>query len=193
LETSGSPILDESALNMLKSSVYEPGTIDGAPGIFELHIPVHFRLANVFDLIDDIDNWLEQTITYQEAIKNSTPATISELYEKLYYHYHDMAREIGYTRSKNVNDDILDIMIKSVYGSWSEYKTEWPLGFLLYKDYITRYPDSRYKADAIDGLIRYLERDKKILEHYSYSKPPYASVYSLVLNELINAYDQKLF
>jgi protein TonB len=193
LESSGSPLLDESALRMLKSSVYEPGTIDGAPGIFELHIPVHFRLANAYDLIDDIDNWLEQTTAYQEDIRNSTTATISELYGELYYHYHKMAREIGYTRSKNVNNDILNIVTQNVCGSWPEYRTEWPLGFLLYKDYINRYPDTVYKANAIDGLIRYLERDKKILEHYSYSKPPYSTIYSLILKELIQAYDQKHF
>jgi len=193
LEPSGSPILDESALKMIKSSVYEPGTIDGVPGRFELHIPVHFRLANVYDLIDDIDNWLEQTAAFHEEIMNSRTAVDSVLYEKLYYHYHDLAREIGYTRSKNVNSDILDIVKKNVGGSWSEYKTEWPLGFLLYKDYISRYPDSWYNSHAIDGLIRYLERDKKILEHYAYSKPPFAAIYSLILNELINAFEQKLF
>ncbi len=192
-ETSGSPILDESALEMLNSSVYEPGTIDGVPGIFELHIPVHFRLANVYDLIEDVDSWFEKAVAYQEEIKDSTTTVNSELYEKLYYHYHDMAREIGHTRSKIVNTVILDIVDNTIRGAWPDHSNEWPLGFLLYKDYIIRYPDSGYRSHAIDGLIRYLERDKKILEHYSYSKPPFAAIYSLILKELIKVYDQKLF
>jgi TonB family protein len=193
LESSGSKLLDESALNIVKSSLYEPGTIDGVPGIFELHIPIHFILDNAYDLLIDIDDWLEQTLLYQEEIKKATAITKSESYENLFFHYQEMAQEISYTRSKKVNDIILDIVENSVSRDWSGYRDEWPLGFLLYQDYITRYPDSKYISNSLDGLIRYFEREKKILEHYTYSKPPYSTIYSKILNGLIEAYDQKHF
>jgi protein TonB len=193
LESSGSPILDHSALKMVNSSVYEPGTIDGDPALFELHVPVQFKLDNTYDLLEDLDNWLEQTLKYREEIENATSTTKTDSYEKLFNHYQELAREIGYTRSKSANDIILDIVEESVRKPWVEYRKKWPLGFLLYEDYIKRYTDSEYISNTIDELISYLERDKKILEHYTYSKKPYATIYSLILNELIKVYDKKLF
>jgi TonB family protein len=193
LESSGSHLLDESALKMVKSSLYEPGTIDGVPGIFELHIPMYFKLGNTYDLLNDIDEWLEQTLLYQEEIERATAESKSESYENLFFHYQEMAQEISYTRSKDVNNIILDIVAKSVSRDWREYRDKWPLGFLLYQDYIKRYPDSKYISNSLDGLIRHFEREKKILEYYTYSKPPYSTIYSQILNGLIKAYDQKHF
>lgn len=192
LESSGSHVLDESALKMVKSSVYEPGTIDGVPGEFELHIPVHFKLDNTYDLIEDIDYWLEQTLIYRKELKVDS-VNSSELYKQLFYHYQKLAREIGYTRSKDANNTILSIINDSLARPWIEFKKKWPLGFLLYRDYISRYPESEYQTDSLDDLIRYLDREKKILEYYTYTKQPYATIYSLILNELIKAYDQKQF
>ena len=193
LESSGSPILDHSALQLVNSSVYEPGTIDGDPALFELHVPVHFRLDNKYELLEDIDNWLEKTLIYQKEIENATSTSKAKSYEKLFSHYRELAREIGYTRSKSANDVILDLVEESVGKPWVEYRKEWPLGFLLYEDYIKKYVDSEYIPDTIDELISDLERDKKILEHYTYSKKPYATIYSLILNELIKVYDKILF
>ena len=192
LESSGSHVLDESALRMAKSSVYEPGTIDGVPGEFELHIPVQFKLENTYDLIEDIDYWLEQTLIYQKELEADT-VNIHELYEELFYHYQKLAREIGYTRSKDANETIMSFIDVALSQPWVEYQKKWPLGFLLYRDYMSRYPESEYQTNSLDGLIRYLEREKKILEHYTYTKQPYATIYSLILNELIDAYDQKQF
>jgi TonB family protein len=193
MESSGSQILDDAALKMVNSSVYEPGSIDGVPGNFELHIPIHFKLAKNYDLINDIDNWYEKTLIYQEEIRRATAETISESYEILFYHYSDLAREIGHTRAKVANNLLLKLVDVSVIGSWSEYKDDWPLGFLLYKDYMKRYPESKYMSNSLDGLIKYLDREKRILEHYTYSKAPYSNIYSLILNELIRAYDKKHF
>jgi len=192
-ESSGSPLLDQAALQMVNSSVYEPGTIDGDPALFELHVPVNFKLDNTYVLLEDIDNWLKETLNYRKQLESATSTTKTESYKKLFYHYQELAREISYTRSMSANDVILDIVEESVSKPWTEYEKKWPLGFLLIEDYIIRYEKSDYISNAIDELITYLERDKKILEHYTYSKKPYATIYSLILNELIKVYDKKLF
>jgi TonB family protein len=192
LRSSGSLDLDEAALRMVKSSAYEPGSIDGVPSEFWLHLPVLFRLNDKDKFIKDIEGWTQLAISYQNEIKTRTIENKSDLYKKLFYHYQKLAREIGNTRSLTANLTILSIVEKSIGKPWQEYHKKWPLGFLLFEDYLKKYPNCEYASNSREDLIRYLRREIEILEQRSLSRKSYGSIYSLLSAQLKKLYDQDL-
>jgi len=192
LKSSGSEILDEAALKMVRSSVYESGTVNGVASEFWIHTPVQFKLDADNEIIDDIGEWREQALTYQKEIRSDTGLQKSELYKVLFYHYQTLARDISDTRTKKANETILSIVEKSISNPWNKYEDTWPLGFLLFQDYIKRYPESEYSSKSRTALIKHLQREIEMLEQKSISESPYAAIYSLISEYLKELYDQDL-
>jgi protein TonB len=174
LRSSGYEILDAAALKMVRSSVYEPGTIEGVVSDFWLHLPIEFKLDEKHRFTEDIS--LEE------------PSGL----KKLYYHYQHLAYEIGKSRSMVANKSVLIIVEESVSQPWLEFQGLWPLGFLLFQDYIGRYPESDYASKSHDELIGYLQHEISILEQKSFADTRYATIYSLISEYLKKLYDQDL-
>jgi TonB family protein len=193
LKSSGSNILDDAALKMVRSSVYEPGSIDGVISGFWLHIPVQFNLSGNIELRSDIDEWIELTLLYQVNIESVSSVYKSDIYKNLYYHYQSLALEIRNTRSIEANPGILTVVHGSLGEQWIEYKDIWPLGFLLFQDFIQRYPQNEFSLKSRVELIRYFQGEIDILEQKSISNPPNSIIYSLILESLKKLYDQDIF
>jgi len=192
LYSSGSDILDEAAMKMLRSSVYTPGSIDGVPSDFWLHLPIQFKIGGENEISTDLDDWTELTLEYREKIKAGTDVNKSGTYKNLYYHYQSLAFEISSTRSMTANKRILTIVEDPIGKPWIKYQDKWPLGFLLFQDYIKRYPKSEFALKSHDDLIRYLKGEIEILEKKSISKTHYALIYLLISETLKKLYDQDL-
>ena len=112
--------------------------------------------------------------------------------KNLYYHYQHLAYEIGKSRSTEANKSVLIVVEESVSQPWIEFQDLWPLGFLLFQDYIRRYPESDYALNSREDLIGYLQREIEILEQKSFSETPNATIYSLISEYLKNLYDQDM-
>jgi len=192
LKSSGSDILDEAALKLVESSVYEPGTIDGVISAFWLHLPVQFKLGEMNELSVDIDNWIELALLYQKQIETDPELDKSKMFKNLYDHYQTLAMDIGNSRSISANMNILAIIEKSVSEPWISYQDKWPLGFLLYEDFIKRYPDNQFATKSRSELIKAYQIELEFLEKKSISKMPYADIYSLISESLKILYDQDL-
>lgn len=193
LESSGSDILDEAALEMVKSSVYEPGTIDGVISDFWLHLPIQFKLDGDHELSEDMDNWTDMALFYQKQIKSGTEINKSKPYEDLFYHYKSLAQELESIRSHKANKYILMVVQKSIGNPWITYQDKWPLGFLLYEDYIKQYPENKFAIISRNELIKSYLVELEFLETKSISTMPYAAIYSLLSGSLKKLHDQGLF
>ena len=192
LYSSGSDILDGAALKMIQSSIYKPGLIDGVPSDFWIRVPIQFKLGGENELSIDIDAWTTLTLEYRKIIKTGTDNEKSDTYKNLYYHYQALIFELGSSRSKAANKSLLNIVDNPIGTPWLNYQDYWPLGFLLFQDYIKRYPESEFAAKSHIDLIRYLRGEIEILERKSYAKAPYSSIYTLMSETLKKLYDQDL-
>ncbi len=192
LKTSGSGILDEAALKMALSSVYEPGTIYGMVSDFWRHLPVHFKLNEKHKFTKDIDKWRKLALVYQSDINADTSVNKPGALKKLYYHYQALALEIVNSRSTAANTSVLAVVEESIQQKWLEYQDIWPLGFILLQDYIRKYPESDYALKSREELISYLQREIEFLEQKSFFKTPYATIYSLISEYLKELYDQDM-
>ncbi len=192
LKTSGSGVLDEAALKMVRSSAYEPGTIDGVVSEFWLHLPIEFKLDEIHRFSEDVDKWSEIALAYQLEINAGISFEEKSGLKKLYYHYQHLAYEIGKSRSTVANKSVLKVVEESVSQPWFEFQDQWPLGFLLFQDYIRRYPESDYALKSREDLIGYLQREIEILEKKSFFETPNATIYSLISEYLKKLYDQDM-
>lgn len=192
LRSSGYEILDDAALKMVRSSVYEPGTIEGVVSDFWLHLPIEFKLDEIHRFTEDVDKWCEIALAYQLEINADISLEEPSGLKKLYYHYQHLAYEIGKSRSMVANKSVLIIVEESVSQPWLEFQGLWPLGFLLFQDYIGRYPESDYASKSHDELIGYLQHEISILEQKSFADTRYATIYSLISEYLKKLYDQDL-
>jgi hypothetical protein len=103
-----------------------------------------------------------------------------------------LALEVGGTRSTKANKGILSVVDNSIGKRWQEYQNIWPLGFLLFQDFIKRYPNNEFASKSHDDLIRYLRGEIEILQQKSISSPPYSTIFTLLSESLKKLYDQDL-
>jgi TonB family protein len=193
LYSSGSDILDEAALKMARSSIFKPGLIDGEPSDFWLNLPIQFKLDGDSEISIDLDVWTASTLDYRKKIETGSEVNKSDTYKSLYYHYQSLANKISSSRSRTANKRLLITVEGPIGKPWLNYQDKWPLGFLLYQDYIIRYPKSEFVLKAHNDLIRYLEEEIEILERKSYTKAPYTSIYMLISETLKKLYNEDLF
>ncbi|MEE9119038.1 MAG: hypothetical protein V3U02_10660, partial [Calditrichia bacterium] len=141
---------------------------------------------------EDVDKWSEIALAYQLEINAGISFEEKSGLKKLYYHYQHLAYEIGKSRSTVANKSVLKVVEESVSQPWLEFQDLWPLGFLLFQDYIRRYPESDYALKSREDLIGYLQREIEILEKKSFSETPNATIYSLISEYLKKLYDQDM-
>ena len=146
--SSGSDALDLAALEMISRAKFKPGTIDGEISDFWIKVPVDFNL-NPYEITwAEITNWREKVLTLFAEIDTGGQRTKKTKLRELFRQYEQMVKRSVESRSRSANKGIFEILNKPLAAKWLEYQTTWPLGFLLFQDYLDRFPDSEYAANA---------------------------------------------
>jgi TonB family protein len=191
-QSSGSDLLDQSALDMIKSAEFEPGTTDREVDDFWLKLPVDFQLNAKELAARDIRLWKELSLAYlSEIYADSTALNLSAL-KKLFYQYQYMAHRIFEVRSTSANESVFMIVNNTIRAKWGDYKTDWPMGFLLFQDYIDRFPNSYYADKSMDELLNYLQQEIDLLQRKPSTESRLAKLLLLFSNYLKSIYNQNI-
>lgn len=190
-KSSGYKILDQAALDIAKTSVFKPGTVDGIPQELWVLIPVDFHLNSEIFVEDEIEKWWDQTQNYFSVLASDSSIKRDEFLRQIFYHYQSMVDFIENSRTLKANKFILNMVRESMHQQWLEFDKIWPLGFLLYLDYEARFPDSPNKAIVEDELIACLDQEIKFLENEIPPPARYAELYQLLSGLLKSIHDKK--
>ncbi|NOQ98165.1 MAG: TonB family protein [Calditrichae bacterium] len=167
-QSSGSDLLDQSALEMIKNAEFEPGIVDGEIRELWIKQPVDFRLDKKELSWFVISEWREAALMLLTEIYSDSTSLYSGKLKNLFYKYQFMVHECTEYRSLNANRSILTVVDKPLSEKWKEFEDLWPLGFILYQDYMVRFPESYYAKICADELVYYLEKEISILEQINH-------------------------
>lgn len=139
-ESSGHPILDEAAIEYTKKLRFHPAIKNGNPIAVWLTWQIKFRSRAVFFIP------IAYAMTVQELIEQVAQSSGEErkalLQEILYEHERYVRHMTDNPELENNNNEFLKkFILPEVYQQWLSFWKDWPLLFVVYHDFITRYPN----------------------------------------------------
>lgn len=161
-KSSGYALLDSSALEYAQIARFKPGRLHGKITGMWLTWP----LVYTFDSIaEDMEKWKDKV---KEAQYSATRGKLQDReaaqYQLLVY-YRGMAHKMVNDRDFKLNRDIMSVVVPEVRREWEQYKDYWPMSFLLFEDFLHRYPKSTQYKTARDYLIDYIKYEISLLRY----------------------------
>ena len=167
-KSSGHPVLDTAAINTARTFRFTPAKgLDG--DVYWTTWTIVYSLGE-----EDIDygDWYKRTLTLQHNVQEeSGDNSLKEI--KLLAHYARLANIVAESRDLKANSEILKAITPELTSKWQQYDDTWPLHFLLFADFLYRFPESShapiardYLNQSIDQEISHLERPQQ-MDHWS--------------------------
>lgn len=158
-KSSGYPVLDSSAIALAKTSHFSPGLIGGTPQEVWMTWPIVYRFTS---LTMDVERWQHQVFIYQRNIAKNPDDAFTEI--NLFSHYVRMANYQSEKRDLTINAVLLDVVAPEIRNSWKVYEEVWPLPFILFWDYLHKYPQSNYTSLTRDYLMESTQTEIEYLK-----------------------------
>lgn len=190
-KTSGSDILDNAALAMARTVQFMPGTIRGEPLDIWMIWPVVFDLTSTPTHSLDLMEWQRKALAYQSTASSENAPSSRIAQQNLFSHYLHLASKVADNRSIIPNRIIMKIIVSPLRAPWSQYQEIWPLGFVLFLDYTTRFPDSQYIEKANDHLLDYITNEIALLKGATTDDSPWAQARGQLLNDLTRFFEEQ--
>jgi len=147
--SSGYAILDSAALDLAEEARFKPGRVNGRAATMWLTWPLVFNFEAI---AENTEKWREKVREKQDI---AARGLATAQYELLVY-YRGMARKMVNERLTLLNEVTLSVCLPEVEHQWEDYMWDSPLSFVLFQDFIERYPESEHRKTAEDYFIDYL-------------------------------------
>lgn len=161
-KSSGHAILDSSAMALAKTSHFSPGLIGGTPEEIWMTWPIVYRFTS---LAMNVEQWQRQAFIYQRKIEKNPQDAFVEI--NLFSHYVRMANYQTENRDLTINSILLEVITPEIRHEWKAYKDIWPLPFILFWDYLNKYPHSAYSSLTQDYLLESTQKEIEFLQSES--------------------------
>jgi len=182
--SSGYDILDDAALAMARTVRFKPAQVQGEARDIWMIWPVVFELLSASTAALNLVEWQRKALEYQTTAStaNFLKCRIAQSY--LFNHYVILGKEMVENRSILPNRTIMEIVASPTRDSWIEYQDVWPMAFVLFQDYIDRFPNSKYANKAEDYLVDFILKEVSFLKKASTDDSQLAQPRKQLLNEL---------
>lgn len=161
--SSGEGILDSAAQVIAGLLQFTPAEVHGQPQALWLKVPIVFKLDQVNKSLIDLKAWLRTAQDLQSAASVGEPEERRVAEWELLDHYVQLAQQMIDSRTVTANRIILEVAAITVQDDWRDYKQVWPLPFVLFQDFLVRYPQSDYAGLAGDYFRDYLQYEASLL------------------------------
>lgn len=136
LESSGYKILDDAALEYCKNLEFEPAKLDGKPVNARMVQEVKFNfLDNDFTAV----SYISQLGRLYSLEKNVTAERKDEIRGQILRKHDKFLKDMGDVLNFNVV--LENVLLSEITEEWKDFWNSWPLSFLVYHDFIKRFPD----------------------------------------------------
>jgi len=153
-KTSGYPILDEAALQIARLARFRPAKIKGKPQEAWVGWTLIFQIKK-----QQVDppKWKVQVQDLEKRINRSSGLKRDQLVQELFYRYKDFAEYLIDHPERNYNKYILDVVRRPIREKWILFKNTYSAPFILFDDFVARFPESEYTPEAKLYLEQYIE------------------------------------
>ena len=135
IKTSGYNVLDNAALDYCKSIIFNPALRDGNPVASKVEWDVKFNLAGQKiepgDYLKKIKDLYKEAALANENKKNAIAGEILKCHNNYVQNMRD---------ALNLNIVLKDVLTPALFENWKDYWNLGPLSFLIYHDFIQRFP-----------------------------------------------------
>jgi TonB family protein len=153
-QSSGYDVLDEAALGFVKKLNFEPGKLDQKPVGAWTRLVLRYKLT---EMAFEKDRWLSDVRELQSKIeKETTPALRETLLRRLYTNYVGCVTYVESNDELVTNSIIRAVVSKEMESNWQPFWNQHAAPFVLFDDFLARYPDTEICEQARQDLIRYL-------------------------------------
>jgi TonB family protein len=135
-QSSGSKILDNSAIEYCNNLIFEPAKVNGNPVKVRMSKVVKFLISKM-DML--ANNYINEINRLYLVLKNCDVRERLNIERKILHAHIDFVREMR--DALNFNTYAALVISKNITEKWDENWDSWPLSFLIYYDFVQRYPD----------------------------------------------------
>ena len=136
LESSGIGVLDSAAVEYSKDFIFIPAKRNGEPVGSRMAMDIKFKLSNEKW---DAESYVEDVNDLYEQIANANPDERNEIEKQIFKEHNEFVSKMK--DLNNYNRFIGMVIQRDIYNEWKNVWDSWPLSFLLYHDFIQRFPD----------------------------------------------------
>lgn len=183
-KSSGYDVLDEAALAIARTVRFKPGQIYGKARDQWMTWPVVFELSSVPISTLNLVEWQRKALKYQANASDVNSLKRHMAQNNLFNHYVNLGNRMIENRSIMPNETIMEIVASPIRNSWIEYQDVWPMAFVLFQDYIGRFPDSKYANKAEGYLVDFITKEVSFLKKASTDNSPLVRARKQLLNKL---------
>ena len=154
--SSGYDILDQTALKVAETARFKPALVDGQNISVRITWPLVFEITS---LTFNPERWVEKTKNFHHETSSEDSNVRRIAQQGLYYHYKDFSSHMVKYRKLFLNESVLEVVLPEIRKKWLDFYDSWPLTFILFQDYIIRYPESEFRNEAESYLIEYIKNE----------------------------------
>lgn len=162
LKSSGYEVLNNTALDYCKQMVFEPAKKNGEPVSCKVIQKVNFNLLDENFSFEDYVRQMKKLYRLEKNAEDEEKNNIQN--EILRKHDHLIYR---FSNVVNFNSAMERVILPETYSKWKSSWDDYPLTFLLYHDFIQRYPEyndleiaKKYLKDALESDLQFIQRTK---------------------------------
>ena len=136
LKSSGIGILDSAAVEYSKNFVFNPAKRNGEPVNSRMAMDIRFEFSNqqwdVTDYVQEVNDLYQEVAESVPEDRNAIEKEILKMHNEFLSKMKDLA---------NYNRFMGMVLSRNIYDEWKNDWDSWPLSFLLFHDFIQRFPD----------------------------------------------------
>lgn len=136
LKSSGIGVLDSAAVEYSRNFVFNPAKRNGEPINSRMAMDIRFEFSNMkwdaADYVEEVNDLYNQIRAAVPEDKNAIEKQVLNKHNEFVSKMKDLT---------NYNRVIGMVIQKNIYNEWKNDWDSWPLSFLLFHDFIQRFPD----------------------------------------------------
>ena len=149
-------ILDKAAIEYSHQLKFEPATKKGVPTVVWVSWSVNFKSPETeffqCDYIYKLQN------LYKLAELNSGEKR-NEILHNIILIHNDCIEYLKNKPEVDFNEIIKQVVLPDIYDEWQDLWKEWHLHFVVFQDFLVRYPNSVLTTQAIADMLNHLDSD----------------------------------
>ncbi|MFZ5517537.1 MAG: TonB family protein [Candidatus Zhuqueibacterota bacterium] len=159
--SAGAALLDSTAVEYSKQLKFYPATQKGQPTDVWLTWNVNYKSQQTSLLeskyIDRIQTLHRLSCEYNDSTRSRILDAIVSTHKVLIDYFLERP-------NLSYNEVVKEVILDEIYQKWKAYWNDWQLHFVVFQDFLLRYPDSKFSTLVIEELVHHFEQDLSIIK-----------------------------
>lgn len=161
VKSSGYDVLDQAAINYCKDLSFYPAEINGRKMSSKLEWTIKFDLST-YDY--DSNSYLQDISELYKSAENAGESERNMIAHKILNKHYEFIQSMS--DSYKLGTIVPQVLSVPILETWGSDLKNWPLSFLLYHDFITRFNNFDSISIAKSYLIKALRFDIEFINNY---------------------------